>query len=164
MGPDQGRGADRLNMTNIRVDFASHDDLDAMADLLTELFTLESDFRPDRTKQLRGLRLILDNPQMGRLFVLRLDGRVAGMANALINVSTAEGGPVVLLEDVIVQANCRGQGYGRMLVNRVCAWVVEAGMSRITLLADKDNEAALRFYAHMAFKPSAMTVLRYKVD
>ena len=79
-------------------------DLEALADLLAELFTLESDFRPERDKQLRGLRLILDNPQIGRLFVLRVDQKVAGMANALITVSTAEGRSVVLLEDVIVKA------------------------------------------------------------
>jgi hypothetical protein len=66
------------------------------------LFTLESDFKPDREKQLRGLRLILDNPTMGRLFVLRDEGKVLGMANALITVSTAEGARVLLLEDVVV--------------------------------------------------------------
>ncbi len=79
------------------IDFATTDDLEALADLLAELFTLESDFRPERNKQLRGLRLILDNPQIGRLFVLRIDEEVAGMANALITVSTAEGRSVVLL-------------------------------------------------------------------
>ena len=88
---------------NASIDFATHADIEAMADLLTELFTLESDFQPERDKQLRGLRLILDNPQIGRLFVLRVDGEVAAMANALITVGTAEGGPVLLLEDVIVK-------------------------------------------------------------
>lgn len=73
------------------IDFATAADLDALADLLAELFTLESDFVAERDKQLRGLRLILDNPALGRLFALRVDGRVAGMANALITVSTAEG-------------------------------------------------------------------------
>jgi hypothetical protein len=30
------------------IDFATTDDLEAMADLLAELFTLESDFKPER--------------------------------------------------------------------------------------------------------------------
>ncbi len=142
------------------VAFASADDLPAMADLLHELFALESDFVPDRDKQLRGLRLILENPTLGRLFVLRVDGVVAGMANALVTVSTALGAPVVLLEDVIVAKAHRGRGLGRRLVEEVCAWAKGQGMARITLLADKDNAPALAFYERLGFENSAMVVRR----
>jgi GNAT superfamily N-acetyltransferase len=135
-------------------------DLPALADLLAELFALESDFVPDRAKQLAGLHLILDNPALGRLFVLRVDGRAAGMANALITVSTAEGGRVLLLEDVIVAREYRGSGLGRRLVEHVLAWAAGQGMRRVTLLADRDNRAALDFYARLGFQPSAMQVLR----
>lgn len=145
---------------NTVVDFATADDLDALADLLAELFTLESDFRPERERQLAGLRLVLESPQRGRLFALRVDGKVAGMANALITVSTAEGKPVVLLEDVIVGAAWRGRGLGRRLVEHVIAWTADEGMARVTLLADKDNAPALAFYAALGFAPSAMMVLR----
>ena len=145
---------------NATIDFATHADLEAMADLLCELFTLESDFRPERDKQLRGLRLILDNKQIGRLFVLRVEGEVAGMANALITISTAEGGPVLLLEDVIVKAGFRGRQFGRRLVEHVLDWARANGMPRVTLLADKDNSPALAFYERLGFAPSAMKVLR----
>ncbi len=145
---------------NASTDFATHADIEAMADLLTELFTLESDFQPERDKQLRGLHLILDNPQIGRLFVLRVEGEVAAMANALITVSTAEGGPVLLLEDVIVKARFRGCQLGRRLVEHVLDWARANGMPRVTLLADKDNAPALAFYEHLGFAPSAMKVLR----
>lgn len=144
----------------IRVDFATAQDLPAMADLLHELFSLERDFRPERGRQLAGLRLILDTPALGRLFVLRIDGRVAGMANALITVSTARGAPVLLLEDVIVGRAWRGAGLGRRLVEHVCAWAREQGMARVTLLADGDNAAALAFYDRLGFEKSAMVVRR----
>lgn len=145
---------------SIAIDFATAADLPALADLLGELFRLESDFQPVRDKQLAGLRLILDQPALGRLFVLRVDGRVAGMANALITVSTAEGAPVLLLEDVIVAAEFRGGGHGRALVEHVVAWARGAGMARVTLLADQANAAALAFYRRLGFDASAMVVLR----
>lgn len=142
------------------VDFATEADLPAMAGLLHELFTLESDFRPERDRQLAGLRRILDTPALGRLFVLRIDGQVAGMANALITVSTALGAPVLLLEDVIVGRPWRGRGHGRRLVEHVLDWAKAQGMGRVTLLADKDNAPALAFYARLGFEPSAMLVRR----
>lgn len=148
---------------NAKIDFATADDLEPMADLLAELFTLESDFRPERGKQIAGLRLILDNPAVGQLFVLRLNGRVAGMANALFTVSTAEGCRVVLLEDVIVKAVYRGAGLGRQLVEHIIAWAAANGLPRVTLLADRDNAPALALYERLGFAYSAMRVLRKTV-
>lgn len=139
-----------------------------MADLLGELFRLESDFEPDRAKQLAGLQLILDTPALGRLFVLRVAGEsgtsVAGMANALITVSTAEGCRVLLLEDVIVSPRHRGGGLGRLLIEHVLAWAKSEGLTRVTLLADQANQPALDFYARLGFEASAMRVLRKRVE
>ncbi|HEU0220317.1 MAG TPA: GNAT family N-acetyltransferase [Gallionella sp.] len=147
----------------IEISPAETGDLDQLADLLAELFTLENDFRPDREKQLRGLRLILDNPALGRLFVLRDQGRVAGMANVLITVSTAEGCWVAVLEDVIVRNEYRGEGLGRRLVEHILCWAKAEGMTRVTVLADRDNEAALDFYRKLGFDPSHMVVLRRRL-
>jgi ribosomal protein S18 acetylase RimI-like enzyme len=148
---------------NTSIDFATEADLPAMADLLYELFTLESDFQPEREKQLRGLQLILDTPQIGRLFVLRVDGKVAGMANALITVSTAQGTRVLLLEDVIVSRAHRAAGLGRQLVDHVCAWAKSEDITRVTLLADHDNTPALAFYERLGFEKSAMVVRRKRL-
>lgn len=142
------------------VEFATERDLPALADLLCELFALESDFHADPERQLAGLRLILANPALGRLFVLRIDGEVAGMANALITVSTAVGAPVLLLEDVIVGRTWRGAGHGRHLVEHVCAWARAQGMARVTLLADRGNARVLALYARLGFEGSAMVVRR----
>lgn len=147
----------------MQIEFATAADLDAMAGLLGELFALEADFAPDRAKQLAALRWILDHPAHGRLFVLRDESRVVGMANALISISTAEGGPVLTLEDVVIKASHRGGGHGRRLVEHVLAWAAAEGMSRVTLLADKDNAAALAFYERLGFEESAMAVRRRKL-
>jgi hypothetical protein len=41
---------------------ATLEDLPQLTDLLIELFTQEGDFEPNRAKQMRGLRLILEQP------------------------------------------------------------------------------------------------------
>ncbi|HEY0666494.1 MAG TPA: GNAT family N-acetyltransferase [Gallionella sp.] len=150
-------------MRSVRIDFACAADLPHLADLLAELFTLESDFKPGRDRQLRGLQLILDEPASGRLFVLRVAGKVAGMANALITISTAEGGKVLLLEDVIVSREHHGGGLGRQLMEHVLSWAQAQGMTRVTLLADRDNHGAQAFYRKLGLEPSHMTALRKKL-
>src|SRR5262250_996543 len=87
---------------NIVIEPATEADLDELSELLGELFAQESDFRPDKDRQLRGLRLIFEQPSRGRVFVLRRNGAIVGMINLLFTLSTAEGGFVVLLEDLVV--------------------------------------------------------------
>jgi GNAT superfamily N-acetyltransferase len=142
------------------IGFATSDDLPQMADLLAELFTLEKDFHPDRDKQISGMRTILDESELGRLFVVRVDGKVAGMANALFTISTAEGGRALMLEDVIVSREHRRKGLGRKLVEHVLHWAKLRGVVRITLLADHENHLALDFYRKLGFEDSRMKVLR----
>ncbi|HEY2457594.1 MAG TPA: hypothetical protein VGI13_09850, partial [Candidatus Acidoferrum sp.] len=54
-----------------RIEPATLEDLPSLAQLLMDLFAQESDFRPDYNSQIRGLRLILEQPSRGRVLVLR---------------------------------------------------------------------------------------------
>src|SRR5437762_2838077 len=89
-------------MNHVVIEPATAQDLDELSELLGELFSEESDFRPNKEKQLRGLRLIFEEPNRGRVFVLRCDHSIVGMINLLFTISTAEGGFVVLLEDLVI--------------------------------------------------------------
>src|SRR5437868_11682082 len=122
---------------NVVIEPATEADLDELSDLLGELFSEESDFRPNKEKQLRGLRLIFEQPNRGRVFVLRRDNAIVGMINLLITISTAEGGFVMLLEDLIVHQEYRGQGYGSLLLKYAIEFAKQKNFLRITLLTDR---------------------------
>jgi GNAT superfamily N-acetyltransferase len=128
--------------------------------LLEELFTQERDFKPNAQKQVLGLLQIIDHPECGRIFIARHHNAVIGMATVLCTISTAEGGPVLLLEDVIVARPYRGQGVGGLLMRHILCWAQANGYLRVTLLTDPDNTDALRFYEHHGFARSGMAVLR----
>ena len=142
------------------IGFATADDVPALVALLGELFSQEADFQPDPEKQQRALDYLLAHPEAGRLFVLREAGRVIGMANALCSVSTAEGGPVLMLEDVIVAAHARGRGLGRQLIAHVLQWARSEGFLRVTLLTDGANAGAQGFYQACGFSRSGMVLYR----
>ena len=75
---------------NVVIEPATEADLDELSQMLGDLFAQESDFRPDKEKQLRGLRLIFEQPSRGRVFVLRRNGAIVGMINLLFTISTAD--------------------------------------------------------------------------
>ena len=145
---------------SIRIEPATLDDLPELAELLHDLFSMESDFVPDLDKQVRGLKLILEEPSRGRIFVLRNNHQIIGMINLLITISTAEGGFVLLLEDVVIHRDHRGQGYGTKLLEHAIKFAKQKNFLRITLLTDKWNDASKRFYLERGFVESDMIPLR----
>jgi GNAT superfamily N-acetyltransferase len=143
-----------------RVEPATLEDLPALLVLLTALFDEEEDFTPDPEKQTHGLRLILEQPNRGRIFVVRNDHQIIGMVNLLFTISTAEGGFVILMEDVIVHPDHRGQGYGGRLLSHAIQFARDRDFRRITLLTDKISERSQRFFNRHGFYFSKMIPMR----
>lgn len=143
---------------------AQHADITALCRLLTILFTQEEDFQPDEEAQRRGLAMIIANPTIGHILVARQDGNIIGMVNLLYTVSTALGDKVALLEDMVISPEARGSGTGSLLLDKAIECARSQGCKRVTLLTDRSNEAAQRFYQRHGFSLSAMTPMRLILD
>lgn len=145
---------------NARVELATSDDIPQLCELLAILFAQEEEFEPDAAKQAAGLAQIIGNPAAGQILLLRDGEQAVGMVNLLYTVSTARGGRVAILEDMVVRPERRGSGAGAMLLQAAIAEARAAGCTRITLLTDGANEAAIRFYRRHGFSVSGMLPLR----
>jgi GNAT superfamily N-acetyltransferase len=128
--------------------------------MLGGLFAQEGDFRPDKDKQLRGLRLIFEQPSRGRVFVLRRNGAIVGMINLLFTISTAEGGFVILLEDLVIHKQYQGKGYGSRLLQHAINFAKQKNFLRVTLLTDRPENVAQEFFRHHGFVESSMIPMR----
>lgn len=139
---------------------AGPDDVPQLASLLAQLFTQEAEFTPDNRRQIEGLRRSIGDPAIGKILVAIADGKAVGMVNLLYTVSTALGGRVAILEDMIVDREARGRGLGARLMTEAIRVCQADGCLRITLLTDGDNAAARRFYRRFDFEYSPMVALR----
>lgn len=147
-----------------RIELATLEDLPQLVELLQDLFELEEEFTPDPAAQEAGLRLVLEDPQRGRIFVLRNGHHVLGMVNAQFVVSTAIGTMAILMEDVIVRPEHRGRGYGTVLVNYLKDFARQRRFGRITLLTDTLSEDGIGFFEHCGFVRSPMVPMRLLID
>jgi GNAT superfamily N-acetyltransferase len=145
---------------HVVIEPATEADLDELSQMLGDLFAQESDFRPDKDKQLRGLRLIFEQPSRGRVFVLRRNGAIVGMINLLFTISTAEGGFVILLEDLVIHKEYQGKGYGTRLLQHAIDFAKQKNFLRITLLTDRPENLAQEFFRHHGFVESSMIPMR----
>ncbi len=141
---------------------AEEADIPELSDLLTILFSQEAEFVPDAVKQQQGLRMIISNPAVGYVFVLKsaAGGRAVGMVSLLFTVSTALGGRAAVLEDMVIHSEYRHNGLGSMLLNEAVQHARRMGLLRISLLTDNDNLNAQSFYKKNRFSESEMIVMR----
>ena len=144
----------------MHIDKANAADIPALSELLSVLFAQEEEFTPDPEAQAQGLAQIMHNPELGAVLVAREGGQVLGMVGLLFTVSTALGGRVALLEDLIVSAKARHAGLGAELVAQAIALARAQGCKRITLLTDRANEAAQHLYRKQGFTVSGMVPMR----
>lgn len=140
---------------------ATHEDIPQMCGLLSELFSIESDFSPDREKQARGLELLLSDTAGASVILVADRGeKIIGMCSVQTLISTAEGGPVGLLEDLVVRKDHQGHGIGTKLLFEIFRWCDTKNISRIQLLRDADNERARKFYADNGLSNTSLVCMR----
>lgn len=145
----------------VRIRNAERIDIEAMTLLLEELFALEADFDFNPERQRRGLSLLLDGCGKHRAVKVAEAGNdIVGMCTAQTLISTARGGVVAIVEDMVVRREWRGRKIGSMLLSAVENWAFSRGIERLQLLADKNNSGAFGFYRKMAWQETSLVCLR----
>jgi ribosomal protein S18 acetylase RimI-like enzyme len=151
-----------MSNLKIRIRSAAITDLEALTGLLGELFEIEEDFSPDAELQRTGLQQLMQEP--GAIILVAETGEeIAGMCTVQTVISTAEGGPAGILEDLIIQSKYRKQGIGRALVATAEKWAGERKLKRIQLLMESENEDALAFYFKMGWQGTRLICKRKKL-
>lgn len=137
-------------------------DVPRLVALIGELFAIETEFTADPARQEKGVRALLASSG-AHILAAEVDSGIVGMCTVQLTVSTAEGGPSGLIEDVVVDRAWRGKGIGRALLDEAEAWARAQGASRVQLLADQRNGPALDFYAGRGWTLTPMVCLNKKL-
>ncbi|MCM1566876.1 MAG: GNAT family N-acetyltransferase [Dehalobacter sp. 4CP] len=147
---------------NYTIRKAEYKDIPDLSDLLTVLFSIEQDFEPNDERQQSGLKMMLNDSMNRCVMVAELGKKIVGMVTCQLLISTAEGGQVAVIEDLIVNREYQGNGIGKQLLSSIEDWAVEKGATRLQLLADKTNTPALNFYKKIGWDHTQLICLRRK--
>jgi GNAT superfamily N-acetyltransferase len=100
------------------------------------------------------LRQALFGPRPGAEALLACEeGRVVGFALFFHNFSTFLGSAGVYLEDLFVDPESRGRGYGYRLLQRVAQLALERGCGRLEWAVLDWNQPAIDFYQSLGARP-----------
>jgi len=133
-------------------------ELDTLLDLVRD-FHLEEHLAYERNTVRRILSDLLIRPELGQLWVLELEGRIAGYAVVGYGYSIEYGGRDAFIDEIYVIPGERKKGHGM----RFLAWIRDqaraAGVSVIHLEVDNVNERAFEVYKAFGFKPKSRRMM-----
>ena len=95
-------------------------------------------------------RRFFDASEPVHCIVAERDGKIAGLCHYLFHRSTSRLAHVCYLQDLFTDANFRGHGIGRALIERVCVNAKEAGSTRVYWLTHTTNTPGRTLYDKVA--------------
>lgn len=124
-------------------------DFDQVIRLFTQLW-------PDMPLSYDDVKSIFDEYMQNRNFQMWCyeDERIVGIVTLSIRKAFYYGGPVAILEDVVVDENHRGSSIGRQLVEFVEAKLENEGISSFEVSSDYHREGAHAFWEKLGYKRS----------
>ena len=142
---------------------ANEGDLDRVNDLLRQVLELHAAGRPDiftsgRKKYTNSELLEIFDDESSPVYVAEDDGgRVVGYAFCIYKITENDNilrdRKTLYIDDLCVDADCRGQHIGTRLFEHVKGVAKESGCQSITLNVWTLNESAMRFYGKCGFSP-----------
>lgn len=149
-----------MKKASIEIRQAGMRDIDDLVGLLKQLFAIEKDFEFNEEKHKKGLLLMLEGCGKHKTIkVALLDNTIVGMCTAQTRISTAKGGVAAILEDLVVDQECREEGVGKALLAHMAHWARQRGIQDLQLLADKNNSRALAFYNKQNWRSTQLVCL-----
>ena len=95
------------------------------------------------------LRALMADPS-SHLYLLEEEGSIVGMLTLGIYLSPT--GSKAWIEDVVVDSEARGRGYGKLLVEHAIDEARRAGVGQLMLTSNPLRIAANRLYQQMGFQ------------
>jgi Predicted acetyltransferase len=137
---------------NIKVRYANEEDCGVILDFIKELAIYEQ-LEDQAVATINDLRESIFNQKQAEVLLLEEDNQAVGFALFFMNYSTFLGKSNIYLEDLYVNEQSRGKGYGKMLLQRLAAITLERDCERLDWACLDWNEKSIAFYESVGAKP-----------
>lgn len=129
----------------INIRKASPQDIPQVLQLITELAVFEKEPDAVEVTEKDLLQYGFGDTPMFQCFIAEVANEVVGMALLYFRFSTWKG-PVVHLEDLVVNESMRSKGVGEALYHKVMQFAHQKGVKRVQWEVLGWNEGAIKFY------------------
>lgn len=127
-------------------------DIDRLAPLVAGFHALRGErTRPDQ--RLAALRPLLENPDLGRIWLIGPSISPVGYLVITFGYSIALGGRDARLDEFFLRENARGKGVGAKILDAIRPFLRDAGVKALWVEAERTDPAQKRLFTRAGFVP-----------
>lgn len=133
---------------------ATPDDLPRLRDWMRQLREVD----PMETQQIippgateAAMQRLIDDPSAGRVWIIRVNEQDVGYVALVFGFSVEFGGRTAFIDELFIDANFRGKGIGKCVVEQVIAQAQRLDVRNLLLEVTETNLAAKRLYEASGF-------------
>lgn len=142
---------------------ATSGDIGVLIDLMTEFYE-ESGYGLNRGLSRRAFGELMQDPSLGRVWLLQHKGQVAGYIVLTVGFSMEYGGRDAFVDDLFVRSKFRGLGLGRCGLDALLAECRARGVRAVHLEVGRSNEPAKKLYAKYGFQYNDRQLLTRRLE
>lgn len=136
------------------------DDVPALVALMAEFYK-EADYRLPWEAAVRTFTALLDDPRLGRVWLLEVEHSPTGYVVLTLGFSMEYGGLRGFVDDFFVRATARGRGLGAAALEVVKQTCRELGVRALLVETGPEDHPARRLYARAGFQESGRVLLSH---
>lgn len=130
---------------------ASKDDIELILQLQEAFYAIDGyDF--DRVASAEALRVFIDTPSFGKLWLIMVNGQPAGYAALTLGYSFEYKGKDAFLDELYLLPEYRGNDIGALTVEFAAEQAKLMGVKAIHLEVELHNEAGISLYRRYGFQ------------
>jgi ribosomal protein S18 acetylase RimI-like enzyme len=129
---------------------ARKDDLEPVTAMLVDFYA-EEGYPVDRAAIGAVLARLIDDPELGRLWLILDAGAVVGYVAICFGYSLEYHGRDAFVDDLYLKPEARGKGLGTRVLEAVEPACRALGVRTLHLEVERDNDAAQRLYRRRGF-------------
>ncbi len=130
---------------------ATLDDLPSLLAMMPGVYVYDGEM-PDVERWVAAAVELIQRPDLGRLWLIHLDGQAIGYLAATYGFSLEFYGRGIVIDELLVAEGYRSQGIGRQAIEFVEAFARSQGLHSLTLDVDIANTRGQQFYQARGFQ------------
>jgi diamine N-acetyltransferase len=126
------------------------DDIPATLSLMRQFNAIDK-YPFDERERTENLKLLLNNPSYGKLWIIRQGDAVAGYTFLGFGFSFEFKGRDAFVDELFILPEFQGQGIGKKAIDFIIEEAKKDGVKALHLEAETHNERALQLYRNKGF-------------
>ena len=153
----------RFDLKHIRIKPATSRDMTRLLHLIKAYYRFD-EIPFDHTAIASGLALLLNEPALGRVWLILKRGQAVGYLILTFGFDLEFGGRQATLTDLYIKAPHRRKGIGRAVLEQVEDFCRSSGVMAVELQVTNRNSVVLDFYRRVGFHAYDRIPMSKRVD